>query len=104
MDIADVEGFPFNEDEFVIAGPGCKRGMDFLFEGKIKYDQVLFWLRDHQDELFSDCDLNLEFSYLPEEHRRLTVMDLQNSFCELSKYYKVYTSTGRPRNKYHLSK
>ena len=103
VDFTYIKEFPFSEDEFVIAGPGCKRGEDFLFEERDtrKYEDALIYLRDHQKELFSEYDLNEEFSYLPEENRKLTLMDLENSMCELSKYCKVFYSTGRPRNKYH---
>ena len=104
VDLTYIKEFPFSEDEFTVAGPGCIRGLNFLFKEKdgMKYEQLLFYLRDHQKDFFGDS-LEEEFSYLPEEHRKLTVMDLENSFCELSKYYKVYTDIGRPKNKYHYS-
>ena len=97
--------FPFSEDEFVVAGPGCKRGESLLFEsrGSLNYNDALFFLRDHQDKFFSEYNLDKEFGYLPEENRRLTVMDIENSMCELSKYCKVFYSTGRPKNKYHYT-
>lgn len=104
VDLTYIKEFPFSEDEFTVAGPGCIRGLNFLFKDKdgMKYDQLLFYLRDHQKDFFGDS-LEEEFSYLPKELRKLTVMDLENSFCELSKYYKVYTGMGRPKNKYHYS-
>lgn len=104
VDLTYIKEFPFSEDEFTVAGPGCIRGLNFLFKEKdgMKYEQLLFYLRDHQKDFFGDS-FEDEFSYLPEEHRKLTVMDLENSFCELSKYYKVHTGIGRPRNKYHYS-
>ena len=103
VDFTYIEDFPFSEDEFVIAGPGCKRGENFLFEERDskKYEDALFFLRDHQEELFSGYDFDKEFDYLPEENRKLSVMDIENSMCELSKYCKVFYGSGRPRNKYH---
>ena len=105
VDFTYIKEFPFSEDEFVVAGPGCKRGESLLFEsrGSLNYNEVLFYLRDHQDKFFSEYNLDKEFGYLPEENRRLTVMDIENSMCELSKYCKVFYSTGRPKNKYHYT-
>ena len=105
VDLTYIKEFPFSEDEFVSAGPGCRRGENFLFKdrGGLSYEKALFYLRDHQDELFQDYNFKEEFSYLPEKNRRLTVMDIENSMCELSKYCKVLYNTGRPKNKYHYN-
>ena len=102
VDLTYIPGFPFTEEDFVKAGPGCKAGEDYLFKSRsgLSYDEALYWLRDHQDEFFGDS-LRREFSYLPEERQRLTVMDIENSMCELGKYCKVYFNKGRPKNKYH---
>lgn len=97
----------WSENEFVAAGPGAKRGLDLVFENKdgMTYEECLFWLRDNwkiicnwlqlpwnPDEIFQD---------LPEEDRYMNVMSLQNCHCEISKYIRAVTGTGRPRNKYH---
>lgn len=105
VDLTYIKDFPFTEDEFVVAGPGCRKGEDFLFTKRegLSYEQALFYLRDHQEDLFGKGTLEREFSYLPEEHRRLTVMDIENSMCELSKYCRVHFNSGRPRNKYHYT-
>ena len=102
VDLTYITEFPFSEDEFVVAGPGCRRGIDFLFEKREgSYENALFYLRDHQEDLFGKGTLEREFSYLPKENRRLTVMDIENSMCELSKYCRAHFNSGRPRNKYH---
>lgn len=105
VDLTYIKDFPFTEDEFVVAGPGCKKGEDFLFARRegLSYEQALFYLRDHQEDLFGREVLEKELSYLPEKHRRLTVMDIENSMCELSKYCRVHFNSGRPRNKYHYN-
>lgn len=104
IDFTYIKDFPFDENSFVVSGPGCKKGLEYLFENRkgLSLDEALFYLRDHQDELFPNGVLEREFSYLPEENRRLTVMDIENSMCELFKYCKVYFGEGRPRNKYHI--
>ena len=97
----------WSENEFVVAGPGARRGLDLVFEDKdgMTYEECLFWLRDNwlaicnwlklpwnPDEIFQD---------LPPEDRYMNVMSLQNCHCEISKYIRAVNGTGRPRNKYH---
>lgn len=97
----------WSENEFVIAGPGAQRGLDLVFEEKdgMTYEECLFWLRDNwgiicnwlnlpwnPDEIFVD---------LEPEDRHMNVMSLQNCHCEISKYIRAVTGTGRPKNKYH---
>ena len=97
----------FSENEFVVAGPGARRGLDLVFEDKdgMTYEECLFWLRDNwvtickwlnlpwnPDEIFTDL--------FPED-RYMNVMSLQNCHCEISKYIRAVNGTGHPRNKYH---
>lgn len=100
VDLTYIPEYPISEEEFVVSGPGCHAGLEFLFEDMdgMTDEETLFWLRDKIDGLFekvSDgvydvCDF---FWYLDPEDRKWTVMDLENSFCELSKY--IYISEGR---------
>lgn len=107
VDFTYIPEFMFSENEFTVAGPGCKRGLDYIFEDKdgMSYEECLFWLRDNQDELFNQVS-NGEwnptelFSDIPKRDRYLNVMSLENCHCELSKYIKAITGTGRPRNNY----
>lgn len=112
VDLAYIKEFPFSENEFVIAGPGCKRGLDYLFTdyGGLTYEESLFWLRDNIDEYFialqhgdyakHDWDPEKLFKRRPEGDRCLNIMALENCFCELSKYLRAYYGTGRPRKHY----
>lgn len=94
----------YNESTHVVAGPGCKRGLNNLFldPKNLNEHQQMQWLVDDQqrgfkaagidvDELFSDQDVN---------HKRLNLMAIENCLCEISKYLKAYDGTGRPRNRY----
>lgn len=96
----------WSENEFVVAGPGARRGLDLVFEDRdgMTYEESLFWLRDnwkvicdwlglqwYEDEVFQD---------LPAGDRYMNVMSLQNCHCEISKYIRAVNGTGRPRNKY----
>lgn len=125
VDLTYIKDFPFSENEFVVAGPGCKRGIDHIFIKKsgMTYEECLFWLRDQieglpegGDTLFNSEDLSYYeeafglpskkyepyklFSDLPEWDRRMNVMSIENCMCELSKYMKAVKGTGRPKNKY----
>lgn len=125
VDLTYIKEFPFSENEFVIAGPGCKRGLDHIFKDKdgMTYEECIFWLRDHinggfeggyslfnNDELNEWCADNAKangkydprklFDDLPEYDRCMNVMSIENCMCELSKYIKAVNGTGRPRCKY----
>ena len=123
VDLTYIKEFPFSENEFVIAGPGCKRGLDHIFIDKdgMTYEECIFWLRNMINigkyglfvcqELQNWCidnnvsyklgyDPEILFADLPEYDRCMNVMSIENCMCELSKYIKAVKGTGRPRNKY----
>lgn len=130
VDLTYIEDFPFSENEFTIAGPGCKKGLDYIFKDKagMTYEECIFWLRNHINEthdggysLFENDELdtlalihddytiktyNPEklFSDLPKYDRRVNVMSLENCMCELSKYIRTVRNEGRPRNHYKPTK
>lgn len=116
VDFTYISDFPFSENEFTVAGPGCRKGLDYLFTDRdgMTYEEAIFWVRDNAAEMFKQCkskgltklswEPNLLFSDLPESDRHLNVMCLENCFCELSKYIRAVTGTGRPRNKYRGGK
>lgn len=106
VDMTYIKEFPFSENEFTAAGPGCKNGLNCLFEDKsgMSYEECLFWVRDNIEQEFIKrgwkWDANKLFCDLPEYDRCLNVMSLENCFCELSKYIRATNGTGRPRKKY----
>ena len=113
VDLTYIKDFPFSENEFVVAGPGCKKGLDYIiddFDG-MTYEEALFYLRDFIDGYFKCLSINRElivphwnpnklFSDLPPHDRYMNVMSLENCMCELSKYIRTVEGTGRPRVKY----
>lgn len=107
VDMTYIEEFPFSENEFTAAGPGCKMGLNFLFIDRdgMSYEECLFWLRENLGSLFEEVlgkvwSPSKLFCDLPAHDRCLNVMSLENCFCELSKYIRAKTGTGRPRKKY----
>lgn len=106
VDLTYIPEFPFSENEFTIAGPGCRKGLDLLFLDRagLTYEECLFWLRDSWETLCGDLqipwDADMLFSDLPEYDRCMNVMSLENCFCEFSKYMRAKTGQGRPKVRY----
>lgn len=106
VDFTYIKNFPFSENEFTIAGIGCKRGLDYLFLDKdgMSYEECIFWLRDNwknfkkRDGVFFDPEK--EMIDLKHYDRVMNVMSLENCFCEFGKYVKTLNKEGRPRSKY----
>ena len=78
VDLTYIPEFDQSEDSFTVAGPGCRLGIDLLVEDRdgMTHEELIFHLRDNQHAL----DLDIDF--------QLTVMDIENCFCEFSKYTK----------------
>lgn len=112
VDLTYIKEFPFSENEFVVAGPGCKKGLDYIFEDMdgMSYEEALFFLRDNIDYYFYALEAGdyegptwkpeKLFQDLPLYDRYMNVMSLENCMCELSKYIRTVEGTGRSRVKY----
>jgi len=89
VDFTYCEDFMFSENEYTVAGPGCKMGIDFLFDDKagMTYEECIFWIRDNQRKLL-DIDFDDLFKDREECDRCLNVMCIENSFCEFSKFVR----------------
>lgn len=105
VDFTYIKEFPFSENEFTVAGPGCMRGINRVFKDKdgMTYEECLFWLRDNWYN-FEDrkvfFDPEEEMVDLKHYDRVMNVMSLENCFCEMSKYIRVYNNEGRLRKTY----
>lgn len=88
----------FDENEFIVAGPGAKRGIGWTFDitGKPNYSEIIKWVHANFWELVDKYGEGVEFLPLP--NREPTLIDLQNCFCETSKYSK---GLGNRFNKKH---
>ncbi len=77
----------FDEDDFVVAGPGALDGIAkcFASTGRRSAAAVIEWMVEHQDAEFAR--LGLSFQRLG--GRRLHLIDCQNLFCEISKYARA---------------
>lgn len=76
-----------DEGEFVVAGPGALDGLSKCFDslGDYSPEDTIRWLADIQELEFQRFDLKFDGLW----GRRLQPIDVQNLFCEVSKYTRV---------------
>jgi hypothetical protein len=87
IDINYSLALEFDENEFVVPGPGARDGIRKCFgpaSAGIEH-QIIRYMTDSQDEHFAR--LGLTFAGL--NGRRLHLIDCQNLFCEVDKYARV---------------
>ncbi|MGD0318213.1 MAG: nucleotide kinase domain-containing protein [Nitrososphaerales archaeon] len=79
----------FSEDDWVNPGPGCKKGINYIFssKGDHSYAEIIRILREDQHIHFDR--LNLNFKGL--SPKDLTLRNIEHSLCEFSKYYRLFT-------------
>lgn len=77
----------FDENEFVVAGPGARSGIAkcFVDTDGLAPEDIIRWAVDHQQEEFDRYDLEFEDLF----GRPLALIDCQNLFCETDKYARV---------------
>lgn len=93
IDLNYSHWFNFDENDFVMAGPGAERGLKKIFkdvkptskDGATNYTEAIQWLVDHQVE--EQVKLGLEPVTL--FGRQLHLIDAQNLLCETDKYTRA---------------
>lgn len=106
VDFTYIPEFPFSENEFVIAGPGCERGLQLVWEDfdGLNFAEMLFWLRDNIQQAWKEAGLEYDLETLLDDKvegdRTISVMSLQNIHCETTRYIRTAKGTGRPKVKY----
>ena len=77
----------FEEADFVVAGPGAIDRLSKCFEdfGGIEAEGVIMAVVERQEREFARLGLDFEFLF----GRRLQPIDVQNLFCEISKYTRI---------------
>ncbi len=76
-----------DEDEFVMAGPGALDGISKVFPGADlrQAARIIRCMTDEQEDWLSHYGLSFGGLF----GRRLHLIDIQNLFCEISKYARV---------------
>lgn len=110
VDFTYIKTFPFSENEFVVSGPGCDRGIDWMCSDRddLTCDEFMFWFRDNIDRICKENDIEWDpekwFEFLPPEDRNWGMMQIENSFCEFDKYSRTLLSGKRPKQKFKTNK
>lgn len=87
IDLNYLDELPYDEDDFVVAGPGAKDGIRKCFGPASKglETEIIRYMVDSQEEHFTRLDLSFPGLF----GRRLHLIDAQNLFCEVDKYARV---------------
>lgn len=87
IDINYSTAINFDENDFVVAGPGALDGIRKCFPQSKPDDaeKIIYWMVENQDKEFDR--LGIDFPGL--FGRKLKAIDCQNIFCEISKYGRV---------------
>jgi hypothetical protein len=87
IDLNYAAHLAFDEDDFVVAGPGAREGIAKCFSSRDDWtdEELIRWTAEQQEAAFGR--LGLRFADL--WGRRLRLIDLQNLYCETAKYARV---------------
>jgi hypothetical protein len=87
IDLNYSDLLPFDEDDFVVAGPGAKDGIRKCFGPAVAGHEssVIAYMVDNQESHFARLGLSFPGLF----GRRLHLIDAQNLFCEVDKYARV---------------
>lgn len=93
VDLSYWSRTPYTEEDFVVAGPGCKRGIDLVFsnKGNLSYEDCIRKIVSLQEDLFREFQIvpSETFRERPLSKQCLNIMCVENVFCEISKYIKI---------------
>jgi hypothetical protein len=108
----EFTGIPFvkwTPDYWLNAGPGCRRGIDYIFENKggLSYTQIVFFTASVYKHEFER--LGLEYKYQPGACD-VDLRGIEGWYCEMNKYLNWYAAENgfdwakgkRPKKKMNL--
>jgi hypothetical protein len=77
----------FDENDFVVPGPGARSGIAkcFVDLDGLSHEDVIRWMVDTQEEQLDQYELGFHDLF----GRPLTLIDCQNLFCETDKYARI---------------
>ncbi|MEA2622530.1 MAG: hypothetical protein QOH61_1440 [Chloroflexota bacterium] len=87
IDLNYGRGLSFDEDDFVVAGPGAAEGLDKCFTNRDDWsdEDLIAWTIDRQEVEFASRGIAFRDLF----GRRLKPIDAQNLYCEIGKYARV---------------
>lgn len=95
-DLMLCKAIPFTENDWVNPGPGCKRGINWIWP-EVKqiheYQDKIQFLRKNQKFFFKKFGLKF-YRY---NHQPMTLRGIEHSLCEFQKYVKMQHKIGKQR-------
>ncbi|MEP1231285.1 MAG: nucleotide kinase domain-containing protein [Litorimonas sp.] len=87
IDLNYSEMLDFDENDFVVAGPGAIDGISKCFHNyrDFKPENIIHHVTQNQDKYLKDYGVDFRTLF----GRKLKPIDCQNLFCEISKYSRV---------------
>ncbi|MBX3115780.1 MAG: hypothetical protein KF808_00365 [Cryobacterium sp.] len=87
IDLSYTSVIDFDENDFVVPGPGARSGIAKCFPdlNGASAEDVIRWMVDTQEEQFDQNGIQFNDLF----GRALTLIDCQNLFCETDKYARV---------------
>ncbi|MBY4678088.1 nucleotide kinase domain-containing protein [Marinobacterium arenosum] len=88
IDLNYSELINFSENDFVMPGPGALRGIQKCFKstGDASASDIIRYVTERQDEFLEARNLSFKKLW----GRPLHLIDIQNLFCEVDKYARVF--------------
>lgn len=89
-----------DENAYILAGPGARRGADYVAPGA-RAEDTIYWLQNTLNtELMKRGEAPVELEVAPGVFREPSLMDIQNTFCEFSKYVRFGERGNLPTEPY----
>lgn len=87
IDLNYSELIAFDENDFVVPGPGALRGIAkcFTSTGSLSMPEIVQWMVERQNDEFARLGLHFQSLW----GRPLHAIDCQNLFCEIDKYARI---------------
>lgn len=111
IDIGYTNITPATEESWVNPGPGCRRGLKWLFDGPWNrrevrnddvfislYQDLIYRLHNEQFEWWKKLDLN--FPDIAYQGRYLTLRNIEHMLCEGDKYIRTVEGKGHPKQNF----
>ncbi len=99
VDWTYIQEYPFSENWFTVAGPGCKKGLKILFPNWPRgytAEEALLYLVANQEGLLQQ-PWNT-YTDRPEGDQHINLMAMENVMCEFSKYHRILSGQNiKPR-------
>lgn len=102
LDLLYTPVINFNDNDFVIAGVGARKGIEKCFKGKTSgiEEGIIRWMCDNQEDMFGRLCLEpVQLEQGTGKPRRMTLVDVEHTLCEVQKYARIATGSNQSLGK-----